>query len=246
MAPAHQASATLQTPRATERGPALPLDGPRPAEVVAARVRSVLQDHRSTEAWKGLAGALPEMALSGGADLAGTFEAARLADSISALEVSPRALRSLWAPAGLGSGRRGGVEWAQALGAGVLAGTLVVALATLARSRKGRTGRRSQRADGKGRVWAAQSLASSGIPVVEIARRTGMAQDGITVLLGLSRARNARQIASRALRRPAPPTGVRRGNSARRLDAERERLRAEIASGARRLRDGRLTYGGGR
>ena len=57
----------------------------RPAELVAARVRSVLRSN-SDEAWFDLADALPELALTGGADLTSTFEAAQLAEESASAE----------------------------------------------------------------------------------------------------------------------------------------------------------------
>lgn len=61
----------------------LPVEVLLPAELVASRVRSVLQDHTDPAAWQSLAGILPEMIVRGGGDVASLFEAARLAEEMS-------------------------------------------------------------------------------------------------------------------------------------------------------------------
>ncbi len=166
-----------------------------PSELVAERVRDVLRDHRDSEAWKQLADALPEMALTGDADLGSTLEAGRLADSISTASLFITMRESMlttmreairWRPSWWGKR----VE-APPVVAVVLALVLVTALNWIW---KGRSGRQSlkKREDPtepavKGRTdpWFVKSLADSGRPVHEIARQTKMAQDAILVLLEL-------------------------------------------------------------
>jgi len=238
--------------------PGLPVHGVRPAQVVAAKVRAVLRGQGDPVAWKALATTLPELALVGGADVEATFNAARLADSVAAAGARATVRPTVAAAVRGGStasADRGPPSIFRATlprnvsfaGVVVLAG-FGIGLGLLWR-RGGRASRRSVGGSAEAdRLADVLSLAATGIGVAEIARRTGMAQDAIRVLLGIRPPSDLHN--SGAL--SAPAAGVRRPHpgrvrsSARRLDGERERLKAEITTGARRMRDGRLTYGTGR
>ncbi|MDH5588454.1 MAG: hypothetical protein OEZ65_01440 [Gemmatimonadota bacterium] len=208
---------------------------PRPAEVVADLARRALTDPEDPGTWRALAGALPEMALSGGADLDGTFEAARLADSLGIADarqpVAP-ASRLPWESWNLGP---------EHLFAGSVALTLLVGALVVRSSIRRRKARRSARkTEMGGRLWAARSLASDGISVAEISKRTGMAQDAVRVVLGLSAPRKSPTWAPKPGYTVRPPRVVPAAGDA--MAGQRAEWKAEIVSGARRLRDGRLTY----
>ena len=164
-----------------------------PSELVAARVREVLHDHRDSEAWKRLASALPALAFEGGADLSSSIEAAWLADSIYAVSVEPvvreptserGATRVPWLGAWLDSpfNRRLTASASLAL---ILAG--VVGWTFKRRTDPQSHGRRVKTSEAslesRGRV--VKTLAKNGQPVHEIARQTRMAQDGILLLLAI-------------------------------------------------------------
>lgn len=215
----------------------------RPSDVVARLARQALTSPRDTAAWKALAGALPAMALSGGADLEGTFEAARLADSLSA-------------DAGTGGSLGGSTPSQDARSAmtrfaAVLAtprgrlAVLVFGLAVLAGGLVGVRARRPRRARSgeaprkdAGRLWTARTLATGGTAIPEIARRTGMAQDAVDLALRLSGSTSPAP--ARVPARPLAPQAP-----VRRRSREDARLRREVSAGVGRLRDRRLTYGGG-
>ena len=206
--PQEAPAVSLTTPSALEADgeSVLPLDVAgsdlRPADFVAARVRSILRDADDSQAWDELAQGLPELALSGGADLMSTFEAAALAESlrpagatgISSPDVPPMSAPIL-------------VDWRsttpfQAIALAVL---LAAALAGLFRTWKRRGnrsarsgwGRRRRSRSGSGSrsgrgaspvmtpVAQARQLASAGITVPEIAQRTGMARDAVSILIGI-------------------------------------------------------------
>jgi hypothetical protein len=159
----------------------------RPAEIVAARVRDVLRDHADDRAWQELAGALPELALSGGADLESTFEAARLAEEMNrpVARTAPAAPLPLpvrpsswsYVVAGIRAVDLDLVAQALALALGVFALTRVV---------KGSASRSRSSASGTPAVRCrqARALAAEGLQPHEIARRTGLGQDAVSVLLG--------------------------------------------------------------
>jgi len=153
--------------------------GVRPAEVVAAQVRSVLHNHRDGDAWRGLADALPELALQGGADLESTFEAARLAEtmSIETATDSPATVEPAW----LTILRTVNVEL---LGT-VLA--LVTALIVVWHATRNRGAEQDppQPTRVPVRFREAYALASRGRSTAEISRRTGLARDAVTVLIGM-------------------------------------------------------------
>ena len=235
----------------------------RPSDVVARLAREALASPGDSTAWRALAGALPDMALSGDADLEGTFEAARLADSLSAAtgvavtsdvdpggaplveQASPPAVTDPGAPASW---------WPPALSAQVMIGTLFGALA-LVGLRMTRTRRRvrmappspAHRAE-QGRLWTARTLATGGVDVPEIAKRTGMAQEAGNLALSLAghapvtdRDGNRRPMGAPAGRGPSTPATPRATGP---RPAE-DRIRREVTAGVGRLRDRCLTYGGG-
>ena len=189
-------SEAAQTPSTEEaagssRSPLLVLGvAQRPAELVAARVRSVLLSN-SDNAWFELADALPELALEGGADLTTTFEAAQLAEQVGSA-VGRASQTPQWASV------RAVRAWASSITPTRLI-TFVVAVLTLSmvavtmlRRRRPRvtSARRRVRPTGAGtgvtaRFAEARHLASAGLAVPEIARRTGMARDAVTLLVGL-------------------------------------------------------------
>ena len=105
---------------------------------------------------------------------------------------------------------------------------------------------RGSRKDPRGeRLWAVSTLAASGLPPSEIARRTGMAQDAVRVLMEMGSARPGGNAASGASRDVGLATGGAatrprtQGERAAGMTAERVALRRE----ARGMRDGRITYG---
>lgn len=165
-----------------------------PSELVAARVREVLRDHRDTRAWKQLADALPEMALAGGADLGSTLEASRLADSISGASPSTNVSEPIatasesirWVPFWSGT-----LIDVRPVAIVVLALVLVSVLNWIWENGKDRqlfkktASPTAPAVNGRNDPWFIRSLAKSGRPVHEIARQTSMAQDAILVLLEL-------------------------------------------------------------
>lgn len=222
--------------------------GQKPADVVAELARKALSRPGDTATWGALARTIPDMALVGGADLESTFEAARLADSLTAASLleaqAPRRVppveKAVPAPPERLEARRdtlkralsAGLNWAGdprvALPALV---SLLGALVLLHAGRRRRPARRTE-AGGHGRVWAVRTMASGGVEVQEIARRTGMAQDAVRMALGMGAS-------------PATPAVAATAPSARRRSAPAQaQLRREISAGARRFRDGRITYGG--
>ena len=155
----------------------------RPAELVAARVRRVLLSN-SDDAWFELADALPELALAGGADLTTTFEAARLAERAGSTVATRRSGARAWAASVTRT------QWIIFL-LGVF--TLpMVALTLLRRHRAPATSVRflvrstGARNGVTSRFADARQLATAGLAVSEIAQRTGMARDAVTLLVGLS------------------------------------------------------------
>ena len=150
----------------------------RPAEVVAARVRAVLQDHANGQAWQELAGALPEMAVTGGADIESTFEAARLAEDMVARVPSLRAPPTVWEEV---------VRRLKVIDVDMVTQALAVALGLFALwmviAGKNQRPRLADASVSSVRYREARSLAAEGIPLYEIARRTGLARDAVSVLL---------------------------------------------------------------
>jgi len=174
----------------------------RPAELVAQQVRSVLYSEDERLALQALAGALPELALNGGADLQATFAAARLAENLSS------------GSAASGEYVAESSSFLLTLLRGInaeLLGTLLAMIAvSLAfwlasgRARPGLSGLSSVADDVKAfliphinallrrpnrerRIRRALMLASSGIPLGEVARQTRISRDALSVLLSMSR-----------------------------------------------------------
>lgn len=222
----------------------------RPAEVVARMARRAMGLPDDPEAWQALAEVLPELALSGEADLEGTFQAARVADSLSAT-----------AATGLGASQSEGQAWFPrwtALPSGALPSAVALAVALAAalsgalvvvlRRRRSRA-TEARRDGGTDKLGAARSLVTRGLPAYEISRRTGMAQDAVQVMLAMSGATPRP--------RPRPRTHARThsgtratltGNPRRAPGAagvDRDELEREARAAAARLRDTRLTYGPG-
>lgn len=202
-----------------------------PARMVAMKVRQILESQESSEAWLELSGALPELAIVGGADIETTFEAARIAEELGGSEplaaapvpeplaaaLAPVPLASaVVAPTGTGfafpdmGGLLDGVaaftqemavtlrDMAVQLGpldTELAAQALAVLVALYAlgmvffgsASRKARRQRPTRTArvgrPKKGRQREAFALWSDGVPVHEIARRTGLARDAVSVIV---------------------------------------------------------------
>jgi hypothetical protein len=140
-----------------------------------------------SSSWAALARALPELALSGGAELEETFEAARLADSV-AFSIRPAPAQGL--AMGLGPRRPAEVStagltdvfptgWAVLT---VVAAGLGALVFLRRRARRALRPLRLQGA-GKGRVRTARALARGGAGVADIARRTGMAREAVSLAL---------------------------------------------------------------
>lgn len=215
---------------------ALPIHGPRPTDVVARLARRAMATPSDSAAWKALAEALPELALIGSADHAGTFAAARLADSLSA---SGPMIPASGAAAGPPSSPTpplvlGAIPPMLRTGAlGLLAVMMTTIVVWRFRPRPESVQDRPSTTQA-GRLWTAQTLASGGVHVPEIARRMGIAQEAVTLAL-----RMAGTDTVTASRRPASsPTQPPRTEA-------QIRMRREILAGVGRLRDQRLTYGGG-
>lgn len=203
----------------------------RPAEIVAARVRAVLEDHASAPAWHDLADALPTLALSGAANIESTLEAARIAEELASGSAG-ETLSGTDAAVASDIVVAGAFELPSRIGVLVpsldevvlavesyvrsfanadvdtIAQTLAVliALYALAMVLKGRRGSERRpaparpRASAKGRrapakitlsrpivassrLKEARALAAAEVPIHEIARRTGLAREAVSVLL---------------------------------------------------------------
>lgn len=228
-----------------------------PSEVVARMARQAMGGSDGPEVWQALASALPDLALKGSADLAATFEAARVADSISAASAAVASMSAAGAP-GRAEGWAGVPPGSLFLWGG--AGFLALLGMTAARSRR-RAGREAAASVPTevvavaGRVGTARSLLTSGLTADEVARRTGMAREAVEVLVALThgRALAGTEGATRS-GGPSPQRARGRGRygavplgrtTARRDRPDEERLRREAREAARRLRDRRLVYGPG-
>lgn len=207
-------AATLgaQEAKAPIRGLASP---PRPAEVVAQRASRALAAPEDGPSWKALASSLADMAVMGDADVAATFDAAHVADSLAAIRseastteagAAPvasepararRSVRALLGTVGMPHGMPDMKDMRRALEMGLgLAGDTRFALPTLAflfslllllrmterrkvrRKAKGKARAEPERA---GRVWTALTLASGGVDVGDISRRTGLAREAVNM-----------------------------------------------------------------
>ncbi len=204
-----QGPLTVESPQVS-RGPAevnarpYVLPTSLPSELVAARVREVLRDHRDSEAWEQLADALPEMVRTGGADPGSTFEAVRLADSISAVPLLTTARDAIpWLPSWSGAQFKG-----RPMIATLLALVLVSVFNWIWKDRTVRQSledpAKSPNPGVKGRrdPWFVRTLARSGRPVHEIARQTSMAQDAVMILLELQAEGTTQRVSRDGERRP--------------------------------------------
>lgn len=171
-----------------------------PAELVASRVRSVLQDHTDPDAWQGLAGTLPDMIVRGGGDVASLFEAARLADemsgTLSGLPVTVTAApQSESPPASAGVSAPTFVwpawldlRWAERLYENGLGFVVWVAMAlfgvlvVLRLFRRGGGGT-TRVMPVRTRLRDARALAGQGRSIPEISRETRLAREALSVLL---------------------------------------------------------------
>ena len=252
------AASSAQTPAGTE--PVRPR--------VAQLVRAGLSAPGDSAVWTEMAHLLPEMARTDGADVMASFEASRLADSISRSPFDPMAAalsanRSTGAATSRSAGpvtsgrtvtsaASAGIEWGPffrqalpfipwvvvgliALVIGGLKLNRTVRRVRIARSREDSKELRAAR-DSKSRLWAVTALAASGLPPTEIARRTGMAQDAVRVLMGLQTP-NPVPIGPHKTAAPARPRSP--GEQAAGISAQR----AALIQQASRMRDGRITYG---
>ncbi len=169
-----------------------------PSAIVAERVRAVLADGGSPTALRGLADALPELALQGRADLSGTFEAARIAGELG----TQMASAPVDAPLIFTVSRIAEVliPWLVA----IVAGLALVAVLWQAWRGGGAGGPGRRRRAHAFDAWPtprsapaprrqeeappppwmqAHTLAARGVPVTEIASRTRMPREAIATLL---------------------------------------------------------------
>lgn len=251
---------------AQSKSVSLPVEGLRPADVVARLAHKALAAPGQPNAWKDLASALPEMALGDNADLETTFAAARVADSLAAptAATAATATETAASPSGSTGLRATGsslvVQARRALAVLAAAplrvrwifGLLALALGGIVvwMVRSGSRRHTATPAPAGGRLWTARALAAGGTDVREIAQRTGMAQEAVDLALRMAGGAS-KQAPRRRRGADAPsPSGtatrrrrVRMGRPA--SDAEARRLGHELVRGVRDLRDGRLTYGTG-
>jgi hypothetical protein len=158
----------------------------RPAEYVAAQVRSVLRSGGSPQALGELAKLLPELASAGIADAESTLRAARIAEELSGARVAEGPIEAR-AGADVLLGRLDQVDLFRALA--IVIGTLLL-WGVVRRTLHTRTPKRAVSAPAGPtplRFSEARALVSTGAPLHEISRRTGMARDAIHVLAGLQR-----------------------------------------------------------
>ena len=230
--------------------------------------RAALSAPGDSTIWNEMATLLPEMARTGDADVLGAFEAARVADSLAAAPFDPvtvalqsgretaesvRAGREVDAEPSMLSDRAaavlaaipGTLPWTLPwllVGALLLTSRIVLRRRARVGTISNGTGRHAAGTRGKDRLWAVTTLARSGLPPSEIARQTGMAQDAVRVLMGMTgtesngATRSIRHTPSASAHRP--PT---LGEQAAGVTAER----AALMRSARRMKDGRITYGPG-
>lgn len=235
---------------------------------MTALVRAALAAPGDSVVWGEMAELFPEMARVGAASVVGAFEAGRVADSLSRAPVDPVALalesgrrvaertRAESVPGSPLPAEVADPTGSNRAGAGLILWTIPwVAVALLGgagwwiRRRSpapasvptdpSRATKPSGRSD---RMWAVTTLAKSGLPPSEIARRTGMAQDAVRVLMGMGASAAAASARPRS-GASGMPTGAERpptlGERAAGISSERLALLRQ----ARRMKDGRITYG---
>lgn len=224
------------------QGVPLPVHGVKPSEVVARLAREALHAPGDSASWASLGQAIPEMALAEGADMETTFEAARVADSLSSA-TGVTAVDAGTAPSTTENARSpmaGGVPRLPV--DGVLGGTTVLALAAFVvmvfRRRSRSTRSPAPREVAAGRRWSAAAMASGGIAVPDIARRMGLSQEGVDLALRLKG--GSAESARLPVERPRHPASAPQAAAA---SVEQARMRRELMQGAGRLRDQRVTYG---
>ncbi len=174
--------------------PGSAIAGPlRPAQVVARLASRALAGARDSATWGALSASLSDLAVKGHADIAATFAAAHIADSLAQAE--PRAATTPPERASSVAGlvavaRRGGVVvWRSMEKSDVALPALTVLLAVLFLLRLGERRRSTTAhhdADEHGRVWTARALATGGVDLAEISRRTGLAQEAVDMALHLA------------------------------------------------------------
>jgi len=213
--PAPVAEAAIEPDSSSASPLTLPGSEGTPSAVVARLAREALRHPSDPSTWGALADELPELALSGTANLDATFDAARLADSLAAGmapttpsdEVATLAVSTAGAVGSVGSrlsslrARAAGiVTWfrsvriprptwplaAWAAGVFALVGLPVWAALRLRRRAAAEKPDPVPASNG-GVYWVARSLVTAGTPVSEVARQTGLSQDAIHVLLRLER-----------------------------------------------------------
>ena len=214
---------------------ALPVHGTRPTEVVARLARQAMATPSDSAAWKALAGALPELALVGSADHVRTLEAARLADSlsVSSLAHTPSNEDGAAPPLSSAEALLARVPATARTGAiALFAILLTVIVVWRVRARPSPPVRDRPSSTQAGRLWTAQTLASGGTDLPEIARRMGIAQEAVTLALRMA----GTDTKTVSLDTPSAPSA---GPVGRPRTEAHVRMRREILAGVSRLRDQR-------
>lgn len=187
-----------------------------PAGYVAERVRGILDNPSDPARWQELAGALPELAMAGDGDWEATLDAARLADSVSVAALAAGSTppvepgMDIRAPATAGWPIQPS-DLLTLLAGLVALGVVVFSMRSAGVSLTPRPGSRSaasgtprnrknpsvrkpvaapaRAADLPPASMAQQivAMAECGMTRSEIARRTGLAQDAVSVVVGLNR-----------------------------------------------------------
>ncbi|MEQ8329974.1 MAG: hypothetical protein RH859_05845 [Longimicrobiales bacterium] len=178
--------------------------GVTPAGYVADRVRGILDNPSDPARWQELAGALPELAMAGDGDWEATLDAARLADSVSvaalaAAGTTPPSERGIATPAPASA------DWPiqpsdlLTLLAGLVAlGVVVFSMRSgavrprpapmrMATATPSRAPARAADLPPASMAQQIVAMAECGMTRSEIARRTGLAQDAVSVVVGLNR-----------------------------------------------------------
>lgn len=219
-----------------------------PRAVVTRLIENAMSDPENPAAWRSIAGALPRME---DGDLGGLVQAASVADSLGALpNAATAAQRAAILSSQLRGANRPGSGGLSSLAAWLRGrlesreakvwffGGLLMTLSGLAilarvavlhfRDELGESEFVGLRTSGKRRLTMALSLASNGLPMNEIALRTGLAQDVLTLMLKVAPVSGAA-----APPAPVPPMqSVPEAGQSPAWQATRSSFR-----------DGRLTYG---